>query len=72
MSFQDANKAPQEHDQDVAPPLEKNFEGADFVNERTQLFKGGNQLIHEENPFEAATITASEENVFKKLNLENG
>tara|TARA_B110000285_G_C15134789_1_gene626095 strand:- start:334 stop:555 length:222 start_codon:yes stop_codon:yes gene_type:complete len=57
------------HDQDVAPPLEKNFEGADFINERTQLFKG-NQLIQEENPFEAAAaITTSEDNVFKKLNF---
>jgi hypothetical protein len=26
-------------------------------------------LIQEENPFEAAAITASEDNVFKKLNF---
>ena len=52
----------------MAPPFEKNFEGADFINERTQLFKS-NQLIQEENPFENAGITASDENVFKKLNF---
>ena len=52
----------------MAPPLEKNFDGNDFINERTQLLEG-NQLIQEENPFEAAAITASEDNVFKKLNF---
>lgn len=36
VSFKDISKVQQEpHDQDVAPPLEKNFEGADFINERT-------------------------------------